>query len=182
MKHLPIVLPCLLLCLYLQPAYADDEEDFEPQEEGVMFDIARTGLLFKRRLYDPGADTTGGYDITYAPYYPTQYAGTVDINPGGTYISHWEQEPPSFVIVYINNDTARLITKIDLDFTISIGQADRLGNYVNANRKLITGVSLVQGINRIPVPIHNYKGDIVSVKLAAQRPTFAILPIEGNGQ
>jgi hypothetical protein len=182
MKHLPILLPCLFLCLHLQPAYADDEEDFEPQEDGQMFDTARTGLLYKRALYQSGEDSTAGYNITYVPYYPTQYAGTVDISPGGTYISHWEQDPPSFVIVYINNDTARLITKIDLDFTISIGQADRLGNYVTANRKLITGVSLDKGINRIPVAIHNYKGDIVSVKLAAQRPTFAILPIEGNGQ
>ncbi len=182
MKHLPILLPCLILCLHLQPAHADDEEDFEPQEEGQNFDIPRTGLLYKRALYQPGEDTTAGYNITYIPYYPTQYADTVDVMPGGIYISKWEQDPPSFVIVYINNDTARLITKIDIDFTISIGQADPLRNYISANRKFITGVPLEPGINRIPVPIHNYKGDIVSVKLAEQRPTFTILPIEGNGQ
>ena len=84
--------------------------------------------------------------------------------------------------MFINNDTVRLLTKIDIDFNISIGQADRLGNYVTASHRLVTNVSLVPGINRIPVPIHNYKGDIVSVKLAGQRPSFAILPIEGNGE
>ncbi len=182
MKHLPILLPCLFLCLYLQPAHADDEEDFEPQEEGQMFDTARTGLFFKRRLYDPGADTTGGYDVTYTPYYPTQHAGTVDINPGGTYISHWEQDPPSFITVFIINDTVRLLTKIDIDFIVTINHADRMGNPIQASRRLVTNASLVPGTNRIPVPIHNYKGDIVSVKMAGQNPTFAITPIEGNGQ
>lgn len=182
MKLLPILLPCLVLCLYLQPARADDDEDFEPQEEGQMFDMARTGLLFKRRLFEEGMDTTAGYDITYVPYYPTAHAGTQDVAPGGTYISHWEAEPPSFVIVYINNDTARLINRLEIDFNISIGQADRLNNYVPANRKFITNVSLLPGINRVPVPIHNFKGDIISVKLAEQRPSFTILPIEGNGQ
>lgn len=175
MKHLPIYLSCFCFCL--QPAYADDEEDFEVQEEGMFFDHARTGLLYKRTDYLP-EDTSKIEAITYVPYFPTAYNDTRDQVPGLVYVTHWEQDPPSFVTVYLLNDSAQLTSKHEIDFEISIGHYDRAKNIVVANRKVVTGIVLEKGINRVPVNIHNYKGDIVQVRLQDQRFKYPILPIE----
>ena len=179
MKHLPVFLSCfcLCLCLCLQPAYADDDEDFEIQEEGQLFDYPRTGLLYKRALYDEYGDKT-----TYIPYYPTAYNDTRDTAPWKLYISHWEQDPPSFVTVFIMDDSPNLNTKVEVDVQISIAQLDRLGHRVYSNRKLVTDIPLVKGMNRIPMNIHNYKGDIVSAQIIGSRPKTSILPIEGTGR
>jgi hypothetical protein len=48
MKHLPVFLAYLCYCLCLQPAYADDDEDFEIQEAAQLFKYPRTGLFYKR--------------------------------------------------------------------------------------------------------------------------------------
>lgn len=176
MKHLSIFLACFCLGLYVQPAYADDDEDFEAQEEGQKFDHPRTGLLYKRTLYDERGDR-----ITYIPYYPTAYNSTVDNAPGKVFISHWEQDSPGFVTLYIMDDSPNLTTRREVDIQISSGQLDRLGNTVYSNRRLVTNISLEKGMNRIPMNIHNYKGDIVSAKLLGNRPKTTILPIEGTG-
>lgn len=177
MKHLPILLSCFCLCLCLQTAYADDDEDFEIQEEGQLFDHSRTGLLFKRTLYDEYREKT-----TYIPYYPTAYNDTRDAGTWKVYISHWEQDPPSFVTLFVVDDNPNLTIKREIDIQISIAQLDRLGNPVYANRKTVTDIPLEKGTNRIPMNIHNYKGDIVRAQIVGDRPRTTIRPIEGTGR
>lgn len=169
-KRLLVFLFCLCLCA--QAAYADDEEDFDPQEEGKVFDHAKTGLLFKRAMYNDGEN------ITFVPYFPITYNDTREFIPGKIYVTHWEQDPPSFLTVYINNDTPKLTSVHEIDVQISIAQHDWAKNNIYANRKIIRGITLGKGINRVPVNIHNYKGDIVEVRLLGQRMIFPILPIE----
>lgn len=172
--RLPIFLFCL--CFFLQSVYADDEEDFEVQEEGMVFDHARTGLLYKRALYQ------NEVDVTFVPYFPSIYNDTRNQVPGLVYVTHWEQDPPSFVTVYILNDTPKLTSVHEIDVQISIAHLDRAKNNVYANRKIVRGITLEKGINRIPMNIHNYKGDVVEVRLLAQRMKFPILPIEVAGE
>ncbi len=169
--YLSIFLSCF--CLYLQPAYADDDEDFLVQEEGVMFDHTRTGLFYKRTFY------TRDERVTYLPYYPTSYNDTSNQGHWKVYISHWEQDPPSFVTVYIRDGSSNLNAKSEVDLQINIGALDRLGNAIYANRKRINGIPIVPGINRIPLNIHNYKGDIVHIFMVDLRPKSAIGTIEG---
>lgn len=152
-----------------------ESEDFEMQEEGMVFDHSNTGLMFKRNLY------IDGDNVTHVPGYPTSYNDTRDQLPGKVYISHWEQDPPSFITVYFYRDTDKLTSKHEIDFEVSIGHYDRAKNLVVANRKLVTGIVLEDRITRVPVNIHNYKGDIVSVKMKGERYKFPILPIEPRG-
>ncbi len=170
MKHLMILCGCLFL--FMQPALADDEEEFEVQEEGQLFDHARTGLYFKRALYHKGEN------VTYVPYFPTMYNSTQDIREWKVYVSHAEQDPPSFVIAYINGDSPHPYTRAEIDLRVTVGHVDRADNMVPANQTIIRDIPIKNGINRIPMQIHNYKGDIVHVHLLDVRQKIPIKAID----
>jgi hypothetical protein len=57
------------------------------------------------------------------------------------------------------DDNPNLTIKRVVDIQISIAQLDRLGNAVYSNRNIVTDIPLEKGLNRIPMNIHNYKGD-----------------------
>jgi hypothetical protein len=163
---------CVGLWLLIPPVAADDEVDFEVTEEGQVFDHARTGLQFKRALYHDGEN------VTHVPYFPTQYNSTQDVRQWKIYVSHWEQDPPSFVVVYINDDSTYQYSKAEIDLRIRIGHHDRAGNLVKANESFIQSISIQKGVNRIPLAIHNYKGDVVHVHLLDVRQKLPIKAID----
>lgn len=180
MKWLPrlaVVIGGLALSLCYNPSsWADDDEDFLVQEDSEFFEHARTGLMYKRTLYD------NGEDVTFVPNYPTSYNSTNDSRSWKVYISHWEQDPPSFVTLFVMDDTPNLYRKNEIDLEISINHFDHNKNMVEASKKQFVGIELVKGINRIPLNIHNYKGDVVSVKMRGQRPKQSIGAFEVTGE
>ncbi len=170
MKRLLILCGCLFLSM--QAVLADDEEEFEVREEGQLFDHARTGLYFKRTLYHEGEN------VTYVPYFPTLHNSTQDVRQWKIYVSHWEQDPPSFVTVYINDDSVYQYSKAEIDLRIRIGHHDRASNLVPANESVVQNIPIQKGVNRIPMAIHNYKGDIVQVHLLDVRQKIPIKAID----
>jgi hypothetical protein len=149
-----------------------DEEDFEVQEEGMLFDHPRTGLMYRRNVY------VEGDDVTHRPNYPTAYNDTRDIRQWKIFISHWEQDPPSFLTVYMMDDSPYAYSKATIDLRVTIGQYDRNKNLVPASRRLVKDIPVNKGITRIPINIHNYKGDIVSVHLVGVNQKIPIHPID----
>lgn len=149
-----------------------EAEDFEEQEEGVLFDYPRTGLMYRRNLY------MDGDNVTFVPNYPTSYNDTRDIRGWKIFVSHWEQDPPSFINVYIRDDSPYHYSKASIDLKVSIGHYDRAHNLVVASEVSRQGIPITNGLNRIPVNIHNYKGDIVQVKLTGVQQTIPYQPIE----
>lgn len=149
-----------------------EAEDFDEQEEGVLFDHARTGLLYKRNMY------MDGDNVTFVPGYPTSYNDTRDIRGWKIYVSHWEQDPPSFINVYIRDDSPYHYSKASIEIKVSIGHYDRAHNVVIANEVIRREIAISNGLNRIPVNIHNYKGDIVQVKLIGVQQAIPYHPIE----
>ena len=168
---------CVLLALFLGFAATavhavGEDEDFEVEEEGMLFDHARTGLMHKRNVY------VEGDDVTNVPNYPTSYNDTRDIKQWKIYVSHWEQDPPSFLTVYITDDSPYAYSKASIDLRVTIGQYDRAKNVIPASRVVVNNIPLEKGVNRIPINIHNYKGDIVSVHLVGVNQKIPIHPID----
>ncbi len=151
-------------------AVAEDEEDFEVVEEGKVFEHSRTGLLYRRKLYIQGDE------VTHVPNYPTSYNDTRDTRAWKIYVSHWEQDPPSFITVFMQDDSTFYYSKAEIDLRVTIGHYDRANNMVPANQVIVRGIPLEKGINRVPININNYKGDIVWVHLIGVRQR---LPIKG---
>lgn len=166
------VLLAILLGFVAAPVRANaDDEDFEVEEEGMLFDHSRTGLMHKRKVY------VEGDDVTHLLYYPTAYNDTRDIKQWKIYVSHWEQDPPSFLTAYITDDSPYAYSKASIDLRVTIGQYDRAQNMIPANRVVVRNIPIGKGVNRIPINIHNYKGDIVSVHLVGVNQKIAIHPI-----
>lgn len=153
-------------------ALAEDEEDFEITEEGKFFDHSRTGLFYRRKLY------VEGDDVTRFPYVPTYYNDTRDVGAWRPYISHWEQDPPSFLTLWLYDDRPFNYVKAEIDLKVIIGHYDRDMNLVPASQVVLNSVPIENGINRIPINIHNYKGDIVWVRLIGVRQKMPITAIE----
>lgn len=162
----------LLLVLLALPAWAEDEEDFDVSEEGKVFDHSRTGLLYRRKLYILGDE------VTHVPGYPTSYNDTRDTRAWKIYVSHWEQDPPSFITVFMQDDSTFYYSKAEIDLRVTIGHYDRANNMVPANQVIMRGIPLEKGINRIPININNYKGDIVWVHLIGVRQKLQIKGVE----
>ena len=165
---------CLLL-LFCSSARSEDTyegEDFEEVEEGIKFDIQRYGLLFRRNLY------VDGDNVTTAVPYPTYYNDTRDTGRWKPYISHWEYEPPGFIVLYLNNDLPLPSSETSIDLKITVGSYDRAGNLVVASQVDRNKIRISSGINRIPVNIHVYKGDIVRVQLMDIAQKVPILELE----
>lgn len=147
----------------------DDDGEADPEELFKPFD---TGLFFMRRMFEHG-DV-----ITHVPYFPTAYNDTRDVRQWKLYISHWEQDPPSFLTLYLYDDSPHNDTRSEADLLITINQYDEVRNLVEASRRVLQGVTVNKGITRVPVNIHNYKGDIVQIKILAVRQKFAIKGLE----
>ena len=163
----------LVLSVTAIQAVADaDEEDFDVQEEGMLFDHSRTGLMHRRNVY------VEGDDVTHRPNYPTSYNDTRDIRQWKIFVSHWEQDPPSFLTVFMMDDSPYAYSKATIDLKITIGQYDRNKNLVAASQRVVKDISVNKGITRIPINIHNYKGDIVSVHLVGVNQKIPIHPID----
>ncbi len=150
------------------------EEDFRPPEEDAPpFDVPQTGLLFPRKIYDVHGD-----EVTRVPYHPTGYNDTAFIRREKFQISHWQQDPPNFVIVFIEDSTPYQYSHAEVDLEVRIGHYDRQRNMVEANRVRRTGIPIQKGINRIPINVMNYKGDIVHARLLAVRMRLPYHPVE----
>jgi hypothetical protein len=146
----------LLSATAAMPALSFVEDEFRPPEaeEGAPpFDVPETGLLFPRTIYDDNGD-----EVTRVPYHPTGYNDTAFVRREKFQILDWQQDPPNFVIVF--------------------GHLDRLRNMIEANRVVRTGIRIQKGINRVPINIMNYKGDIVKANLVGVRMKQAYQPIE----
>ena len=172
MRLLHWVCAAILSVVAIQAVADADEEDFDVQEEGILFDHSRTGLMYKRKVY------VEGDDVTHRPNYPTSYNDTRDIRQWKIYVSHWEQDPPSFLTVFMMDDSPYAYSKATIDLKVTIGQYDRNKNLVPANRTLVKDIVIQKGITRIPINIHNYKGDIVSVHLVGVNQKIPIHPID----
>jgi hypothetical protein len=61
---------------------------------------------------------------------------------------------------------------------VRIGHFDRLKNLIEASRVVRTSIPIQKGINRIPINVMNYKGDIVQAKLIGVRMKQAYQPVE----
>lgn len=177
-RFLPLILALLLfqpvvLAQGIEGGDTDDDGDADPEELFKPFD---TGLYFKRRMY------LKGDVVTHITYYPTIYNDTRDIGHWKTNISHMEQDPPGFVNVYIYDDSPHNSnfgkSEIDLMVTINHYDHDYLRNLVETNRRVLRGIPIEKGMTKIPFNIHNYKGDIVVVKLLDVRQRFSIKPID----
>lgn len=172
MKFVPVLLLVLLGAISATVHADADDEDFAVEEEGILFDYPATGLMHKRNVY------VEGDDVTNVPNYPTSYNDTRDIKQWKVYVSHWEQDPPSFLTVYITDDSPYAYSKASIDLRVTIGQYDRAKNMVPASMVVVREISIGKGVNRIPINIHNYKGDIVSVKLIGVNQKIPIHPID----
>ncbi len=149
-----------------------EAEDFEVQEEGQLFDHARTGLMYRRNVYQ------NDDNMTFLSQQPTVHNDTTERRAWTVHISHWEVFPPSQVIVYVKDDTPFQTSYSMIDLQVRIGQADRHGNFVIANTVLLNDIPIQSGLTRIPVNIHNYAGDIFSAFILGVRPRIAYHPIE----
>ena len=152
-----------------------ESEDFEVQEEGMMFDHARTGLLYKRNNYQ------NDENMTFWSQQPAKHNDTTEKKPWTVHISHWEVFPPSSVTIYVLDDTPYQTSGSLIDIQVRIGHADRMGNFVIANTVVRTDIPIQSGWNKIPVNVHNYSGDIFSAFIMAVRPRMAYHPIEFGG-
>lgn len=155
-----------------QPAQADGEEDFSVEEEGMAFDHARTGMFYRRNVY------IDGDDVTHTPYYPIGGNDTRNIRQMKFYVDKIEQDPPNQITVYVRDDSTYFYNTAFVDVRVTIAQADRLGNNIAINQAIRENVPIQKGINRIPVNIHHYKGDIVKAHLIGVRIGMSYLPIE----
>lgn len=150
-----------------------DGEDFEEVEEGMKFDVQRYGLFFKRNLYVNGDNVT-----TVIPG-PTEYNDTRDVGRWKPYVSHWVYEPPGFIVVYINDDSPHLTTReTEVDLLVTIAAYDRARNLIPASTVKREGVLLHPGINRVPINIHVYNGDILSVRMQGVRQKIPIMELD----
>ncbi len=90
------------------------------------------------------------------------------------------------MIVYINDDSIYHYKKAEIDLRIRIGHYDRAKNLVEANETMMENIPIQRGVNRIPMAIHNYKGDVVHVHLLGVRQKLPISAIDvtpdNNGQ
>lgn len=181
MQFLSIFLIPLLLIALLADANASDSyvdqssyesEDFEVQEEGMMFDHARTGLLYRRNNYQDGQN------MTFWSQQPAKHNDTTEKKAWTVHISHWEVFPPSAVVIYVLDDTPYQTSGSLIDVQIRIGHADRMGNFIIANTVVRTDIPIQSGMNKIPINIHNYSGDIFSAFITAVKPRMAYHPIE----
>lgn len=148
-----------------------EAEDFEVQEEGMFFDHSRTGLMYRRNVYQ------NEENMTFLPQQPAVHNATIEKREWTVHISHWDVEPPSSVVVHVIDDTPYQTSGSLIDLQVRIGQADRSGNFVIANTVLRTDIPIRSGYNRIPVNIHNYAGDIFSAFITGVRPRMAYQPI-----
>lgn len=149
-----------------------EAEDFEIVEEGMRFDHSRTGLLYRRNLY------VDGDNISFFPQQPTSYNSTNDMRQWMVYISHWDEDPPNFINVFIRDDSPYHYTKGSIDLLVIIAHYDRDKNLVTANQVIRKDIPILNGINRVPINIHNYPGDIVSVRLIGVDQKKSIHPID----
>lgn len=149
-----------------------EAEDFEVQEEGMMFDHSRTGLIYRRNLY------IDDDNVTFLPQQPTQYNDTQDVDKWTVHISKWEYDPPSSIVIYVTDDTPLQTSGSLIDLKVRIGQHDRNGNLVVANTVVRTDIPIQSGLNRILINIHNYAGDVFSAHLTGVRPKMAYQPVE----
>lgn len=153
-----------------------EAEDFEVVEEGMMFDHARTGLHYPRNLY------TDGDNVTFVPSYPTAHNDTNYVREWKIYVSHWEQDPPNFINVFMMDDSPYFPKTSEIDLRVAIGHADRNRNLIAGDMVVVRNIQIQSGINRVPIPIHNYKGDIVSVNLIGVRQKLPYQAIEVVGE
>lgn len=149
-----------------------EAEDFEVQEEGVLFDIPRTGLLYRRNLY------INDDNLTFVSQQPTVHNDTTEAKPWMVYVSHWEVAPPSAINLFVRDDTTYQDKSTLIDVQIRIGQADRAGNMVAANTAIYRDIPIEKGITMVPLPIHNYPGDIISIFILGVRQRLAYQAIE----
>jgi len=149
-----------------------EAEDFDVQEEGILFDYPRTGLMYRRNLYIEGDN------VTFLPQKSTSYNDTRDMKAWGVHIDKWEQDPPSHVTVWVRDDTPYHYSTSSIDLRVTIGHYDRAKNMVPANQIIRKGIPIQNGINRIPINIHNYAGDIVWVHLLAVNQKIPIKAID----
>ncbi|RMD68792.1 MAG: hypothetical protein D6819_08520 [Gammaproteobacteria bacterium] len=163
-----------LIALLLWPlaVMALEPEEFKPPEEGVVFDIPRTGLLFERRVYDEDKR-----DITFDPY-NMGYNDTRYIGAWKFYIEKWYQDPPSQVVVYVRDDSPYFYEEAKVDIRVRIGQYDRANNLVVANERIVRDIPIHKGLTMVPIAIHNYRGDIVRINLIGVHTKLPYHPIE----
>lgn len=165
----------LLICTLILSAQAQDTtdgEDFDEVEEGIKFDIQRYGLLFRRNLY------YNGENVTSIIPYPTYYNDTRYVGRWKPYIASWEYEPPSFIVLYLNNDMPQPSSETFIDLRVTVGSYDRADNLIPASSVDRNRIRINSGMNRIPINIHVYKGDIVRVQLMDIAQKLQILELE----
>lgn len=173
---LTLLLPRVTLAAGEADQSSYEAEDFEVQEEGMLFDHSRTGLMYRRNVYQDEEN------MTFLSQQPAVHNGTTESKAWTVHISRWDVEPPSSVVIYVIDDTPYQTSGSLIDVQVRIGQADRAGNFVIANTVLRTDIPIHSGFNRIPINIHNYAGDIFSAFIIGVRPKMAYQPIEFGGE
>lgn len=173
-RYTSLLFACFLLVSATWPAYAFVEDEFRPpEEEALPFDVPETGLFFPRIIYDDNGD-----EVTRVPYHPTGNNDTAFIKREKFQILRWQQDPPNFVIIFVEDSTPYQYESAEIDVLVRIGHFDRLRNILEASRVERKGIPIRKGINRIPINIMNYKGDIVKANIIGVRMKQAYQPVE----
>lgn len=113
-------------------------------------------------------------------YYPEIISDTRDTARWRIYISSAEQDPPSSVIVMIYDDSPDLYKSAVVDVMVELGYFDDAKNFMLENRTIVKDIPIEKGYNRVPVYIHNDKGEVVRTRLLAVRPKTPIEPFSST--
>ena len=117
------------------------------------------------------------YDPRYI-YWPRSFNDTRDMVRWRTYVYGWEQDPPNGLVFYFYDDSTHLVSEALLDIKIEIGLLDEAKNFMVQTRRTVEGIPILNGWNRVPVNIHNYKGMIVRAYMTNVRNKTSIHAVD----
>ena len=110
-------------------------------------------------------------------YYPLVESDTRDENRWKIFVASFIQDPPSSVIVNVYNDSPALSKTLHADVMVEVGYFDEGNNFMLELKKTVKNIPMKSGFNRVPVYIHNDKGEVIRIRLLAVRPKGPILQI-----
>ncbi len=151
MARIGLFLVFLSLSCFFQPAGAYEESE---------------GLIFPDNYTPEAGETIPWKYDQRAIQWPRILADSKDTFFWGVYIESAEYDPPSFIIVYVKDDTPLLTRQKKIDLLVKIGRWDAAHNFIEYRRRVIRDIPLEQNrLTRIPVNVQVYKGEIMISKL-----------------
>ncbi len=113
-------------------------------------------------------------------YYPRIHSDTRDQGRWRIFIESFYQDPPSTIIVYIYNDSPQVKWETEVDLLVEIGWFDYAVNYMRESHRIVKDIPILPGMNKVPVQVHNDKGQVVRARLLAVRSDQPIEPFSAT--